>query len=289
MGKDLEHNQSFGLKGTIMKNLCLLVLLLAGNRSVFSQEKKEFSDAIEDNSYFIEEAYNQEYRVVQHINNMYLTTSPTRNLGYSFTQEWPFFSDKHQLSYTIQYSWLNSNSVNGIGDMLINYRYQLFTKENWAAVSPRLSVIIPTGNSDKGLGSGRLGWQLNIPVSKRISNGLAVHFNAGGTILPGVKFTDDSGQDYKQTLHSINVGGSAIWLLTQNFNFMLEYLSTFNYQPDGMRKMSYNHTGLLNPGIRYAINIDKLQIVPGLSVPYVFSKDDHSFNLFFYLSFEHPF
>ena len=255
---------------------------------VFAQ-KKEFTEAIEDNSYFIEEAYNQEYRVVQHINNFYMVRKPTKDFNYSFTQEWPFFSDKHQLSYTVQYAWLNSNSVNGIGDILINYRYQLFTKEDWAAVTPRLSVIIPSGDHNKDLGYGSVGWQVNMAASKRISNKFAAHFNIGSTLIPGVNFIDDQGRKYKQSTHSFNIGGSAIWLLSKNFNMMLEYLSTFYYQPDDTRKLSYNHTGILNPGIRYAINIDKLQIVPGFSVPFVFSKDTKSVNMFFYLSFEHPF
>lgn len=272
-----------------MKKLCLSAFLLGLNCLVFSQNNSGFSEAIEDNSYFIEEAYNQEDRVVQHISNCYMTEKPSKDISYSFTQEWPFFSQKHQLSYTLVYSWLSSNTINGIGDFMINYRYQLFTKSNWAAVAPRLSIILPTGDHNKSLGNGTLGWQVNIPVSKRISNELVTHFNAGFTFLPDVKFTDNSSNDYKRSLHSINVGASAIWLLAQNFNFMLEYLSTFNYQPDVVGKMSYNHQGLVNPGVRYAINLNKLQIVPGLSVPLAFSKDNRSVNIFFYLSFEHPF
>ena len=218
-----------------------------------------------------------------------MTRNPSRDFNYSFTQEWPFFSDKHQLSYTVQYAWLNSNAVNGIGDILINYRYQLFTKEAWAAVTPRISIIIPSGDHNKDLGYGAVGWQVNIAASKRISNKFAAHFNIGSTLVPGVNFIDIQGRKYKKSTHSFNVGGSTIWLLTKNFNIMLEYLSTFSYQPDDNGKLTDTHTGLINPGLRYAINIGKLQIVPGISVPYVFSKANKSANMFFYLSFEHPF
>ncbi len=49
----------------------------------------EFSTAIEDNSFFIEEAYNQDPRVVQHIASMTYFSSPQKDAVISFTQEWP--------------------------------------------------------------------------------------------------------------------------------------------------------------------------------------------------------
>ena len=63
-----------------------------------------YTPAIEDNSYFIEEAYNQEDRVVQHINNGRFSLLSSHDFAYSFTQEWPVFSQKHQFSYTIGFS-----------------------------------------------------------------------------------------------------------------------------------------------------------------------------------------
>jgi hypothetical protein len=51
---------------------------------------QQFSEAIEDNSFFIEEAYNQEYRVVQHIFNGIYFSKPQKDFAFTFTQEWPF-------------------------------------------------------------------------------------------------------------------------------------------------------------------------------------------------------
>src|SRR4029077_1654514 len=47
---------------------------------------------IQDNSFFIEEAYNQEPGVVQHIFNLPIDfTNGSREIAPSFTQEWPVF------------------------------------------------------------------------------------------------------------------------------------------------------------------------------------------------------
>jgi hypothetical protein len=59
---------------------------------------------IQDNSFFIEEAYNQEPGVVQHIFNLPIDfTNGAREIAPSFTQEWPVFSQIHQFPYTIPY------------------------------------------------------------------------------------------------------------------------------------------------------------------------------------------
>ncbi len=129
-----------------------------------------FSKAIEDNSYFIEEAYNQEDRVVQHINNGRYSLLSSHDFAYTFTQEWPVFSQKHQFSYTIGFSSLNSGSVFGFNDVILNYRYQLTGHDAFITLAPRISLIIPTGNAKKDLGTGVFGYQFNLPASKRISN-----------------------------------------------------------------------------------------------------------------------
>src|ERR1043166_1623725 len=78
-------------------------------------------DGIEDNSFLIEEAYNQEPGVVQHIfNAIYVNDPKNRGWTFSFTQEWPVFGQEHQLSYTIPSSALRQEGerVRGIGDIL---------------------------------------------------------------------------------------------------------------------------------------------------------------------------
>ncbi|HWP83737.1 MAG TPA: hypothetical protein VNN17_00975, partial [Terriglobia bacterium] len=77
---------------------------------------------IQDNSFLIEEAYNQEPRVIQHIS--FFTYAPeSESWLYNFTQEWPAPGDaRHQLSYTIPVA---RSGGAGVGDLALNYRYQL--------------------------------------------------------------------------------------------------------------------------------------------------------------------
>jgi hypothetical protein len=267
--------------------------LLIGTLTILAMQNiaigQQFSEAVEDNSFFIEEAYNQETRVVQHITNSIYTMNPDHEFTFTFTQEWPVTTETHQLSYTLSFLTLNSNLSHGIGDIVINYRYQLATKENWAAVAPRLSVIIPTGKSDAGLGNGVFGIQGCIPVSKRLSDQFIVHANAGATILPGVKGTTSAGHEVKKTLGSLYFGASGIWLAERHDNLLLESIYTIESSIGANGEVQHDHTILLNPACRHAIDIGGLEIVPGIGFPVTIRRAFTDVGIFFYLSFEHPY
>jgi hypothetical protein len=254
-----------------------------------SESGEKFVPAIEDNSFLIEEAYNQEERVVQHISGVNYILNPSRNLMYSFTQEWPLHKYKHQISYSIPYSFLDRNSLRGIGDIMINYRYQLLYKESWACISPRFSLILPTGDIKKGLGYNVPGFQFDFPVSKRLSDFWVVHFNAGITVLPAVKGLTTDNSEIRKTLSFYNLGASVIWLTHANFNFMLECIENFNSGINTSGEVMRSSAVIINPGVRSAVNIGKLQIVPGFSVPLIIENQKINPGLFFYLSFEHPY
>ena len=143
--------------------------------------------AIEDNSFFIEEAYNQEPGVAQWI-FVGLYTRPNNLRAFGFTNEWPVRGQTHQFSYTVRWTGGGAGEPAGIGDLVLNYRYELFMeKKDGVAIAPRLSVILPTGDWRKGLGYGTTGWQVSLPLSKRISRDFAMHFNAGTTLYPSAK------------------------------------------------------------------------------------------------------
>lgn len=89
---------------------------------------KEGVNKIEDNSFLIEEAYNQEYGVIQHIQSFqyYLKS---KQWAYTFVQEWPVPGQTHQFSYNIPVFRLTDDGYRtGLGDVQLNYRYQLVMK-----------------------------------------------------------------------------------------------------------------------------------------------------------------
>ena len=221
---------------------------------------------IADNSFLVEEAYNQEAGVVQHVS----TFSRLEGGGawdFGFTQEWPFRGMRHQLSYTVPVLHADGSGT-GLGDVLLNYRYQLVGDgETPLHVAPRLSVILPTGSEDEGRGTGSVGLQTNLPVSYVVSDALATHWNAGLT-LEGESGDVDA-----------NLGASAIWRVHRSVNLMLETVW----------ESAQEDVVLLNPGVRWAFDFDSgLQIVPGVAYTFALGADDAD-ALFLYLSFEHPF
>lgn len=163
--------------------ICIAASVLLSFGLAYSEESKK----IQDNSFLIEEAYNQEAGVVQHIQTFqYLTKS--KSWLYTFTQEWPVPKQTHQLSYTIPIAHPHEDGTStGFGDIALNYRYQLVLEEH-IAVAPRLSLILPTGSYKKGLGNGAVGYQTNIPVSIELNDKWVTHWNTGATFTPRAKY-----------------------------------------------------------------------------------------------------
>jgi hypothetical protein len=240
---------------------------------------------ISDNSFLIEEAYNQEPGVVQHISTF---TRPDGGgaWAYSFTQEWPFRGNTHQLSYTVPVL-SQSGAGTGLGDIILNYRYQLMARgDDGLHLAPRLSLVIPTGDERRGRGAGGLGLQTNVPLSLRPRPWLALHANAGLTWTPDAR----NALEQRASTLSGNLGGSAIWLLRQDLNLMVELLWLTTEGVAGPGRRQREDALFLNPGVRWAFSFASgLQIVPG--VAYTVGLDDGAGDdaLFLYLSFEHPF
>jgi hypothetical protein len=267
-----------------MKKILFLIFLSAAPHA-FAQK---FSEAIEDNSFFIEEAYNQEVRVVQHISTALFVHQPTHDFMYTFTQEWPAFGLKHQLSYTVPYLSLDRGTANGLGDLMLNYRYQLTYTDDWAATAPRLSVILPTGKKESGTGRGAYGVQFCLPASKRLSEPFVAHANIGVTTLIHETKTLINGLEVSHTPVSIFAGGSLIWLAHEKINFMVEYLFNSNQTLGDDGSVVTGVTHLLSPGIRYAIDSGSLQTVIGTAASVTLARDFTDVGVYLYLSFEHP-
>jgi hypothetical protein len=123
---------------------------------------------IQDNSFLVEEAYNQEFGVVQHIQSFQRYWN-TKDWIYTFTQEWPVdASPRHQLSYTLAalHAGDQPGSGGGFGDVILNYRYQLLGNgQAKIAFAPRFSVLLPTGDYRLERGAGGSGIQGLLPLS----------------------------------------------------------------------------------------------------------------------------
>jgi len=243
---------------------------------------------IQDNSFLIEEAYNQGPGVVQHINTFTLFDD-TDDWAYSFTQEWPAPGLRHQLSYTLPWQSLEGSpdGKDGAGDVALNYRYQLLgSGETAVAVSPRFSLILPTGDEEEGRGLGALGFQVNLPLSVVLGSRAITHVNLGATFTPGAKneFGDEA------DLTAYNFGQSFIWLARDNFNVMLELAYNSGEEIVGRGLTEGSDSFFINPGIRWSHDFaNGLQIVPGLAVPIGVGPSEGERAVFVYLSFEHPF
>jgi hypothetical protein len=244
--------------------------------------------AIADNSFLIEEAYNQEPGIVQHISTFVIAGKAHRDLFYTLTQEWPFRGQRHQLSFTLPVTRLAERS-SGIGDVLLNYRTQLGSGGRRWALAPRLSIVLPTGSVSRGYGNGSPGLQVNLPVSYAISTRVVMHWNAGATVLPWAKGPLVGGRRQKRTLTTYALGTSLIAPTDLPVQLLVENLVIFEGALTAGGGIARSTSWIVSPGARAAINLGNLQIVPGVALPFTRSEGVTDRDFLFYLSFEHPF
>lgn len=237
-------------------------------------------EPIRDNSFLIEEAYNQEPRVIQHISTLSIDEE-SGSWAYSFTEEWPVFSQTHQASVTVP---LQGNGDVALGDLLLNYRYQILASGGRVALAPRLSAVLPTGDPASGHGAGGAGVQVNLPLSVELGS-LVTHTNVGATLIPSA----ESAAGDSAATFSWSVGQSVIWLVHPKVNLMLEGVFTRAEAVTGEDLTDSADSLVLSPGIRGALDLPGgLQVVPGLAVPIGIGPSEGELLIFGYLSFEHP-
>lgn len=194
----------------------------------------------------------------------------------------------HQFSYTIPYRRVDSDfgDRSGLGDIALNYRYQLAgSGDTRFACTPRLSLLLPTGEDEHGLGAGGAGVQLNVATSTVLSKGLVAHTNLGGTYTDSA--TNERGDE--ASLGALNAGQSFIWEMTPVFNVMLETVWLREETVVGPDRTEHENSFFVSPGIRWAHNLSTgLQIVPGIAFPLGLGSSRHERSVLLYLSFEHP-
>jgi hypothetical protein len=267
----------------------LLALAAPLTLAASAQALQEEPSPIQDNSFLVEEAYNQEYGVVQHIGS-FIRLWNSHDWVFAFTQEWPgLHNPRHQFSYTLVANSIGAfpGSGAGLGDIALNYRYQLIgSGETRAAFAPRVSALLPTGDSRLGRGYGGWGLQVSLPASVVLNKHLVTHWNAGATVVPRAK--NELGDRALATGYSL--GQSTIWLAHPNFNVMLETAWGGAERVVAPNQTQRSHALLISPGVRWAHNFASgLQIVPGIAVPMGVGPSAGEKGLVLYISFEHPF
>ena len=99
-----------------MRRVAAMVGLLL-SRAAAAQDA---SAPIQDNSFLIEEAYNQEAGIVQHL-QLFLWDWKSGGWAWTFTQEWPVPNEKHQLSFTAALARVerHGGEDTGLGDFAL--------------------------------------------------------------------------------------------------------------------------------------------------------------------------
>lgn len=271
----------------IVRTACLFVLVgatAAGAQSPASGRPEPSSATpfeILDNSFLVEEAFNQEAGIFQNIFGLIRIGGGWEMV---FTQEWPVGGQTHQFSYGVPV--VGASDGRGPGDVLINYRWQASTEAGGRpAFSPRISLILPTGDTDRGRGSGTVGLQTNLPFSRQVGD-FYVHWNAGLTWLPGVE-ASLIGEDV--TLTSPHLGASAIWRARPLIHLMLESIVLWEQSALADGTTTRERAATLSPGVRAGWNFGDQQLVLGLAVPVTFSGGESDTGIFGYASYELPF
>jgi hypothetical protein len=230
---------------------------------------------IQDNSFLVEEAYNQESGVVQHISTVERADGGGA-WGYALTQEWPLFGLRHQLSYTLPLVHPGGGGSAGIGDVSVDYRYQLVGDASARlAVAPRLSLLLATGDEDAGRGGGRTGAEAALPVSFVLTPALVAHTNAGLAWFPA------EGGDAATTF---SLAQGVVWLAHPRVNLLVETAWEREDAGDGAVESLF-----VSPGVRAAFDVGGVQVVPGIAVPIGAGASSGERMLFLYLSLEHSY
>jgi hypothetical protein len=254
----------------------------------FAARPAAAQEPIKDNSFLIEEAYNQERGVVQHIST-FSAFAGGGDWAYSFTQEWPVPDERHQISFTLPVSQLHTEARarTGIGDAALNYRFQAMGVGGGPlAVAPRLSLLAPTGRSRDGLGTGGLGLQVNLPVSLELGPRFVTHWNAGATHT----FSARDLEGHRASTNTLLLGQSVVWLAHPRVNLLLEAVWLRTGTVAGSGRTLAEDAAYLSPGIRFAKDFSNgLQVVPGIAFPIGVGPSRGERSVLFYLSLEHSF
>jgi hypothetical protein len=235
---------------------------------------------IVDNSFLIEEAFNQDRGFVQST----FTWARDRSGAWegNFTQEWPAPALTHQLSYSVPLTGGDGVGAH-VGGIVLNYRYQVSTEgPGRPRIAARLGAILPSGRAVDS--SDRPGIQLNVAFSKQ-SGRVYIHGNTGFTWVDKVPI--ESGA--RKNLTSPFLAGSLVWNNRPSLNLMLESLVSFDEQAAGHGLTEHQRAVTVSPGVRGGWTRGDQQMIVGAAIPVTRAGHETTAAILAYLSYELPF
>lgn len=238
------------------------------------------AEPIADNSFLVEEAYNQEAGVVQFI-NVFTKPQKGRDWTYTFINEIPIGDETHQFSYEIPYSSIETADEKGVGDIKLNYRREFFHSDKIVATG-RASLTTATGDDSKGFGKGAMGYEISLITSVSLTDKWVQHWNLGTGITPDAQ--DDLGNKADNSKYFWAV--SNVYLFSDSLNFMLEFAGSEEQETSNTNTAAYGASVVMSPSIRYAFDVGDWQFVPGVAYPIGVTSNAGENSMLLYLSIE---
>jgi hypothetical protein len=255
--------------------ICQLSYCVAQDSTNMKNHWRNEPMSIEDNSFLLEEAFNQTPGVIQctAINHIKRGVAEL-----NFECEMPMKGELHQLSVSVPAKVFQSTV--GLEDIMISYRPLVFGRHRWVMATPRLSVILPSGKASRGFGNGLWGIECNVALTKQLSRRLISHVN-----LRSSSFLKNLMHESQQNrFHYQSAGTSLIFAAAKGFDLMAE-VTTSNEGPGFSRASSWNFIG--NPGFRFCLKINEFLVVPGISTPLALLSGRPTLSqVLFYISIE---
>lgn len=241
---------------------------------------------LQSNELLVETPYLQERGEVEHSFSMRRTRN--ENWVSTFRQEWPLFSNKHQLSFSIPaQTGRNEAAQRGFGDVEVEYQYQLIgSNESRLTIAPGVGVSFPTGSLAKELGAGAPGFALSLPVGFMLTPALGLNTHLETGIF---RHTRNSAQE---PLHQYEfaAGQSLVWYVRPKLNALLEAKWERSVIREGENPRQHEDELFVAPGIRWAhILNNRFVIIPGISVPLGVGPSRGDRGIMFSFAVEHPF
>ncbi|MFH1854160.1 MAG: DUF3187 family protein [Candidatus Omnitrophota bacterium] len=157
----------------------------------------------------------------------------------------------YSLRYNNNYLIQQKHSSDGLGDMIIDAKYQLIRDQDlsWPNLSLRSAVKLPTADKDDLLGSGEFDFGVGLLVDKKLFNSLYLYTGANVVFIKKPSFLSELDID-----NHIFSGMMAIeYFLTDRFSFITQVSGNSTPYPSSGTNPLDNDAFELCMGINYAL------------------------------------